>query len=323
MKTEKIFSLFVLAAALLHGCIDEEDAGDLFFAASPAELSFDGDGSSATLTVSGTMPWKVYSIPSWCSLEPSEGCAGRTGVTVTATGYSGEGSRGGYVELIDEQGLILSVLAVRGLTDREVLMILYESTGGDAWLDNTNWGSDRPLDEWAHVYTDAGGRVVKLALNDNNLTGTLPPQICKLHNMTDLQVSGNDLTGPIPAGIGELCALQIFSCGSNRLTGPIPFSMGSLTNLSNVYMSSNQFEGTLPASLGNLTELIYLSVDHNNIEGDIPASLGNLTRLSVFNVSLNRMTGEVPQQVMQLPGWDRFVSSGWINPQQQGYGLVY
>jgi hypothetical protein len=40
-------------------------------------------------------------------------------------------------------------------------------------------------------------------------------------------------------------------------------------------------------------------------------------------VSHNQMEGTVPLAVTQMSAWSRFTSSGWINPQQEGYGLVY
>ena len=41
--------------------------------------------------------------------------------------------------------------------DRVVLHILYDGLGGDGWTDNTNWKTDKPLDEWHGVSTDSGG----------------------------------------------------------------------------------------------------------------------------------------------------------------------
>ena len=45
------------------------------------------------------------------------------------------------------------------------------------WRNNTNWLSDAPLDEWDHVSTDSTGRVNGLYLNDNQLSGAIPPQL--------------------------------------------------------------------------------------------------------------------------------------------------
>ena len=33
-------------------------------------------------------------------------------------------------------------------SDREALIALYDSTGGDNWNNNTNWKSDKSLGEW-------------------------------------------------------------------------------------------------------------------------------------------------------------------------------
>ncbi len=44
-------------------------------------------------------------------------------------------------------------------TDREVLVALYNATDGPNWVDNDNWLSDAPLDEWFGVTTYHDGRV--------------------------------------------------------------------------------------------------------------------------------------------------------------------
>ena len=54
--------------------------------------------------------------------------------------------------------------------DRDVLVELYEATGGARWKNNANWLSDRPTGEWHGVTTDADGRVTGLLLERNSLT---------------------------------------------------------------------------------------------------------------------------------------------------------
>ena len=58
--------------------------------------------------------------------------------------------------------------------DAAVLAALYNATGGPNWTNNTNWLSDRPLDEWHGVETDEDGRVTELDLGDNSLAGFIP-----------------------------------------------------------------------------------------------------------------------------------------------------
>jgi hypothetical protein len=53
--------------------------------------------------------------------------------------------------------------------ERDALIAFYNATGGDNWTDNTNWCSDRPLDEWHGIVTDEVGFVTHMVLFDNNL----------------------------------------------------------------------------------------------------------------------------------------------------------
>lgn len=62
------------------------------------------------------------------------------------------------------------------LTDREILEIFYEAAGGDGWTDNTNWLSNKDLDEWYGVGAYQG-KVSDLSLWKNNLVGTIPPEL--------------------------------------------------------------------------------------------------------------------------------------------------
>ena len=56
--------------------------------------------------------------------------------------------------------------------DREVLVALYEATGGPGWTDRTNWLSAEPLELWHGVTTDAAGRVEAVDLTGNGLSGS-------------------------------------------------------------------------------------------------------------------------------------------------------
>ena len=59
-------------------------------------------------------------------------------------------------------------------TDRAALVALYDATGGETWTNSTNWKTDAPLGEWYGVRTGGGGRVTRLYLGWNELTGPIP-----------------------------------------------------------------------------------------------------------------------------------------------------
>ena len=83
-------------------------------------------------------------------------------------------------------------------TDRAALVALYNATDGENWANNENWLSDRPLWDWYGVNTDHLGRVSWLGLWDNELTGSIPPELGSLTNLEGLYLGGNELTGSIP-----------------------------------------------------------------------------------------------------------------------------
>ena len=144
------------------------------------------------------------------------------------------------------------------LTDREILEILYEATGGDGWKDNTNWLSDADLSEWYGVATYRG-RVEYLSLRNNNLVGTIPPEL------------------------GGLEELFILFLSSNRLSGPIPAELSKFKRLRDLYLSWNEgISGRVPPELGFTGGLQYLALDQTSLSGPLPLTFRNLalTRLA-------------------------------------------
>lgn len=89
------------------------------------------------------------------------------------------------------------------MTERDILIALYDATNGDAWTNNSNWCSDADLSEWYGVYTDYQGRVMSIDLSSNNLTGSLPDEIGNLEVLWTLNLYNNELTGEIPVSIGN------------------------------------------------------------------------------------------------------------------------
>ena len=93
-----------------------------------------------------------------------------------------------------------------------------------------------------------------LSLQDNQLTGEIPPAIGSLTNLTHLYLQDNQLTGEIPPEIGNLTHLTGLLLYDNELTGTIPTEIGNLTNLEVLYLSDNQLTGEIPESMCNLVD---------------------------------------------------------------------
>ena len=144
------------------------------------------------------------------------------------------------------------------------------------------------------------GWVTSLVLDDNNLTGTLPPELGTLPQLRWLSLESNALTGSVPPELGNLAQLQRLYLSDNSLTGPIPAELGNLPQLQWLYLESNTLTGAIPPELGDLAQLQRLDLSDNSLTGPIPAELGNLPRLQRLYLNDNALTGRLPRSLMQL-----------------------
>ena len=210
-------------------------------------------------------------------------------------------------------------------SDRDVLVALYDSTGGDAWRNAAGWLTSAPLDEWHGVTTGSDGRITELILIYNNLVGTLPREVGYLTELRTLDLSSNHdlvgnlprelgnltrleslvlqgtrVSGELPRELGNLTRLELLDLGSSLVSGELPRELGNLTNLKKLYIWHTQLRGPLPSELGNLNSLVVLELSGNELRGAIPAELGNLTNLERLDLGANQMSGELPPELGRL-----------------------
>ena len=185
-------------------------------------------------------------------------------------------------------------------TDRNVLEVLYQTTGGPNWTDNTNWLTDEDIGSWHGVTVNSVGRVTNLNLFGNNSVGIIPSQLEELDSLRSLVMAINSLTGPIPSEVGNLTKLTDLRLENNQLSGSIPSEVGNLTKLTDLRLENNQLSGSIPTELGNLTSLTNLSLRDNKLTGSIPSELGRLTKLTSLLLSKNKLTGSMPPELGNL-----------------------
>jgi len=188
------------------------------------------------------------------------------------------------------------------LTEREILALLYDGTGGARWRNGEHWLSDRPLNEWWGVTTGGDGRVTGLSLPSNNLSGPVPPELGSLSGLIQLELTFNDLAGPIPPELGNLSSLAALSFGFNGLTGPIPPELSRLSSLAALDLGLNRLTGPIPPELGNLSSLTTLDLGVNGLTGPIPPELSRLSGLTLLRLSGNDLAGPVPPELGDLSG---------------------
>ena len=246
-------------------------------------------------------------------------------VTITATA----GSASGIAQMTVEN------------PERAALVALYEATDGTNWLNNENWLTDVALGEWYGVDTDRSGRVERLRLLRNGLSGAIPPELGNLANLVGLTLGENYLSGAIPPELGNLaiwcrcpslgtsCRARFRSswgtspiwCGCTSLgtscRGAIPAELGNLANLVSLGLSGNELSGAIPPELGNLANLVSLSLWENDLSGAIPATLLGLPLSNLLWATRHRLTGEWTSDLC-APGTSVFVE--WLDGMEEWRG---
>ncbi|CAM9398006.1 unnamed protein product, partial [Ectocarpus fasciculatus] len=186
--------------------------------------------------------------------------------------------------------------------DREILLTLYNATGGPDWNYNDGWATnDSDMTSWYGLaINETGSYVSTVSLVRNNLHGDLPPELGNLTAVEDIFLGVNSLTGSIPPELGKLQNLEILNLGTNFLTGTIPEELAEPKFLSELVLGENELGGEIPPQLGNMEQLEALALQDNQLTGEIPVSLGNLSLMRTLALSDNLLTGEIPEGIGQL-----------------------
>lgn len=190
-------------------------------------------------------------------------------------------------------------------TEYNALLALYNSTGGSNWIYRTGWSTAGPakqdVKDWHGVTVDQFGRVIKLDLPNNNLTGTLPASISGLSYLKELNLDGNEISGSIPTSLGNMTGLNQLLLSNNKFTGGIPAQLGSMTSMKYLNISYNpQLGGTIPSSLGNLVQLQALLLTYSNLTGSIPSTFNKLTKLQNLYLTGNKISGAILNDINKL-----------------------
>jgi len=182
--------------------------------------------------------------------------------------------------------------------DYPALTTLYTATNGPNWVEKWDL-SDCDVCNYPGISCNAQNRVAEIALENNNLTGSIPPEIGLLDQLENLNLSQNNLTSEIPKEIGNLTKLFIAFLGDNELSGSIPAEIGQLINTQFIVLSNNQLSGNLPPTLKNfgsqrtaLTMPGGINVANNQLTGCYPEGFGvfcvpNFSLITEGNIELS------------------------------------
>ena len=196
--------------------------------------------------------------------------------------------------------------------DRNALMAFYNATDGPNWADNTNWGTDEPLDTWYGITVNSEGRVTEIILKNNRLSGDAGNTLAHLTELTTLNCYNNSLTS---IDISYNTNLTSVDFSYNQLT---TLDVSNNTNLTTLLCGNNDLS-TLDISYN--TALTYLHCASNRL-----SSLDIRENPAITNILTGLQTGEdgdyedmflyVTEEQLQL--WN----SSWVNNTNNQYVLV-
>ena len=189
--------------------------------------------------------------------------------------------------------------------DRDVLVEFYNATGGPGWRTSDDWLTDKSLDRWDGIATDAEGYVTEIFMPGNGLEGEVPPALGDLRRLEVLALWSNRLTGEIPPELGKLTSLRYLSLSGNALEGPIPPELGNLINADTIWLPGNRLSGPIPPEFGKLESLEHLAIFENDLSGPLPAEMGNLTNLKTLLAVGNKLEGPLPPELGDMTSLER------------------
>ena len=162
------------------------------------------------------------------------------------------------------------------MTDSLALVDLYISTDSTNWT--TKWDLNVPLSGWSGVSLSLG-RVYRLSLSDNNLSGAIPASIGDLVNLDRLYLNDNDLTA-VPGELDSLSLLAYLYLYNNQLVDLPDLSplSSTLTSL-RVYGNKLTFEDIEP-NIG-ISGFSYSPQDSVGAEKDTTVEAGTSLALLV------------------------------------------
>ncbi|XP_059453213.1 LRR receptor-like serine/threonine-protein kinase GSO1 [Corylus avellana] len=143
-------------------------------------------------------------------------------------------------------------------------------------------------------------KLMYLELENNSLTGSVPPDLGSCRKLLLLNLAGNKLDGALPGQLGGLSQLQVMELQSNKLVGEIPIEITQLPKLSKLNMSWNSLNGSIPSTISSLQSLTNLILQGNKLSGSIPYTIASMDSLLELQLGGNQLSGLIPRMPVKL-----------------------
>ncbi len=119
---------------------------------------------------------------------------------------------------------------------------------------------------------------------------TLPKEIWKLVNLTNLNIIEKWLVWEIPTEIWNLRNLELLALRGNNFSWIIPKSLWKLIELKSLDLSDNMLAWEIPKELWNLKKLELLRLSNNELVGIVPKELHSITSIEYIDYKNNKFS---------------------------------
>ncbi|XP_059431679.1 receptor-like protein kinase 5 [Corylus avellana] len=200
--------------------------------------------------------------------------------------------------------LLLFSHATSQLNDQEqaILLNLKQHWENPESLSRWSTSSNSSHCTWPNITCNTDGSVTGISLQNMNITGTVPPFICDLNNLTTLDLSYNYMTSnEFPTALYNCSKLQYLDLSQNYFAGTLPNDIHRMAGLRKLNIGANSFSGNIPASIGRLTELRILQLFACPFNGSFPPEIGNLSNLERLELAyILGITTTLPSEFTKL-----------------------
>uniref|UniRef100_A0A2N9H882 Uncharacterized protein n=1 Tax=Fagus sylvatica TaxID=28930 RepID=A0A2N9H882_FAGSY len=132
-----------------------------------------------------------------------------------------------------------------------------------------------------------------IVLAQNQLEGQIPIELCKLDDLSLLDLSENNFFGSVPSCFNS-SHIKFVHLNKNRLSGPIPSAFQNKSDLVTLNLRDNYLTGNIPDWISSLSSLSILLLRENHLGGRIPIQLCLLQNLNMLDLSNNNFWGPIP-----------------------------
>ncbi|KAG5514643.1 hypothetical protein RHGRI_035892 [Rhododendron griersonianum] len=159
------------------------------------------------------------------------------------------------------------------------------------------------LCNWTGILCATTGSVSSINLTNANLTGTIESfDFAPFPNLTVFNLNNNNLIGSIPPNISNLSSLQFLDLSNNNFVEVIPWEIGLLSELEYISLFNNDLNGSVPYQVTNLQKVWHLDFGANYLETPDWSNFSGMESLSYLSFYLNEFTLGFPEFIPKCLG---------------------